>query len=332
MFAASLAAVLAVAAPVPKGPADPEPAEATRAREKAVGWLSKQARDGKWPAGQAAALDGKIAAGVNALAAAALLEAGVHPAAAPLSAALPRLAADQTEYTYTAALRAAALAKADPKKYATKIQADADWLAKTAVRDRGKLVGWSYPFEKASRADGSNTQYALLGLSAAADAGAKVDPKLWREVRELYVQTRMPGGWAYTNMIAGQQPAQTMTAAALCGLYLCDKHLGESEEQAVAALKAGLADWAKRYGAADGKSAFYQWYGTARLGRLAGKKVIPGPDGKGVNWYRDGVAWLAKNQNADGSWGRDGFGQGLVDQDRVIATSFGLLFLGTPRR
>ncbi len=97
-------------------------------------------------------------------------------------------------------------------------------------------------------------------------------------------------------------------------------------------MNALAAAWARRYGAADGKSAFDQWYGTARLGRLAGKKVIPGPNGKGVTWYRDGVMWLAKNQNADGSWGRDGLGQGLVDQDRVIATSFALLFLGPPRR
>jgi hypothetical protein len=158
-----------------------------------------------------------------------------------------------------------------------------------------------------------------------------VDPKLWAEVREMYVQTRRDGGWAYTDGAGLSQPTQTMTAAALCGLYLADRHLGKPDEAATAALRAGLADWAKRYGREDGKSVFYQWYGTARLGRLAGKKAIPGPNGKDANWYQDGVAWLVKNQDKDGSWGRNG-GQTQVDADRVIATSFALLFLGPPRR
>ena len=115
----------------------------------------------------------------------------------------------------------------------------------------------------------------------------------------MYVQTRRDGGWAYTDGAGLSQPTQTMTAAALCGLYLADRHLGKPDEAATAALRAGLADWAKRYGREDGKSVFYQWYGTARLGRLAGKKAIPGPNGKDANWYQDGVAWLVKNQDKD---------------------------------
>jgi hypothetical protein len=327
MFATTMAVVLA-AAPVPKGPA--EPAEAVKARAAAVAWLLKQARDGAWDATAMAPIGAQYGTGINALATAALLESGVSPAADPVDAALARLAADKTEFTYTVALRIVALAKADSKKHRLKIQADADWLAKTAVRKNGQLVGWSYPAGAEGRTDGSNTQYAIMALSVVADAGAKVDPALWADVRELYVRTRRPGGWQYTNPSPGR-PTQTMTAAALCGLYLADRHLGKPDKEAIAAREAGLADWVKRYGTEDGQSVFYQWHGTARLGGLVGKESIPGPDGKAVNWYTDGVAWLAKHQNEDGSWGRSGLGKG-VDADRVIATSFGLLFLGPPKR
>jgi hypothetical protein len=123
MFAASLAAVLVMAAPVPKGPAGSEPAEAVRARAKAVAWLSDQAKDGWWSGDALKVLvaPAGMEDGMNSLATAALLEAGVRPTAAPVRDALARLGDAKTGFTYSVALQTVALAKADPEKYAAKL-------------------------------------------------------------------------------------------------------------------------------------------------------------------------------------------------------------------
>jgi hypothetical protein len=309
-----------------------------KARQRAVEYLIKSAQHGQWETpkhwvGGLADMRG----GLDGLAAYALLEAGAPPGNSPVSDALARFAKAEPKRTYPVALQTLALVKADPKKYAAQIQANANWLLKTAVRSEGRLAGWSYPFGKESRADGSNTQYALHALSAAAGAGAKVDPKLWAEVRELYVRTKRPGGWSYTSGSVAP-PSQTMTAAALCGLYAADRHIGKPDQRARAALAEGLADWAKTYPrppvdwaklGPQSKSAFYQWYGTARLGRLAGKKLAP-PAGPAIDWYRDGATWLVKNQKPDGSWALPSGTQ--VDKDPIVGTSFGLLFLGGAKK
>ena len=52
----------------------------------------------------------------------------------------------------------------------------------------GELKGWSYP--GASVADNSNTQYALLGLYAAKQAGAKIDDSVWTAILDYYTRTQ----------------------------------------------------------------------------------------------------------------------------------------------
>jgi squalene cyclase len=104
----------------------------------------------------------------------------------------------KSEKTYVVSLRTQALARADAKKYATEVQAGADWLVKNRIEKGGKLLGWSYPGNTV--ADNSNTHFAVMGLHAAARAGAKVDPAVWKQVRDLYAATQhQSGGWMYHN-------------------------------------------------------------------------------------------------------------------------------------
>jgi hypothetical protein len=207
---------------------------------------------------------------------------------------------------------------------------------KAASRRDDRLTGWSYPFAPNQACDGSNTNYAVFGLSVAADAGAKVDPKVWAEVRELYVRSKGSDGWSY-SLNKNSPPSFTMTTAALCGLLMTDKHLKKPDEKAAAALKQGLADWVKMYPDApidwnkcnrQSKSSFYEWSDTARLGRLGAK--LDRANGAAINWYRDGATWLLKNQNPDGSWTSKQ--QHSLDSSPVLTTSFALLFLGPPRK
>src|SRR5947207_3371459 len=81
----------------------------------------------------------------------------------------------------------------DAKKHKEQIQKNADWLLETAIGLKGgKLEGWSYPGNQI--ADGSNTHYAVMGLHAATQAGAKVDAKLWEQIRDMYFRTQRNDG------------------------------------------------------------------------------------------------------------------------------------------
>jgi hypothetical protein len=330
----TLSLAVAAAAPVPP---DPFEKQVAPAREKAVGYLLRTGGpEGRWDNPTLNVLGG-MEGGADALATLALLEAGVPANEPAVAAALARFDKAAPVRTYVVALQTAALAKADVKRYAVAIQRNADWLVENASRRDNRLTGWSYPFAPNQGTDGSNTQYAVLGLSAAADAGAKVDPKVWVEVRELYVRTTRAGGWSYSLDPPRDPGTVTMTAGALCGLLLADRHLKKFDEKASAAIKAGTAEWLKMYAetpadwlvAGPGsKSAYYERYGTARLGRLGAK--LDRADGTAINWYRDGATWLVKNQNPNGSWPTKR--EHSLDSYPVITTSFALLFLGPPRK
>jgi len=332
MFLA-LGLVVAVSAPVPP---DPFEKQVAPVRLKAVAFLLKTGgAEGRWDKQWMNGVGG-MEGGPDALTTLALLEAGVPAREPPVAAALARFDKAEPTRTYVVALQTVALAKADAKKYAATIQRNADWLVKAASRRDDRLTGWSYPFAPNQASDGSNTNYAVFGLSAAADAGAKVDPKVWAEVRELYVRSKGGDGWSYS--LSTDRPASfTMTTAALCGLLLTDKHLKKPDEKAAAALKQGVADWMKMYPEApvdwnkrgqQSQSSFYEWSDIARLGRLGAK--LDRADGTAIPWYRDGATWLLNNQNADGSW--VSMQKDSLDSSPVITTSFALMFLGPPRK
>ena len=102
-------------------------------------------------------------------------------------------------------------AEAREKKDLPLIQRNADWLISKGLGWQinaqskvvgGELKGWSYP--GASVADNSNTQYALLGLYAAKQAGAKIDDSVWTAILAYYKNTQhshsdTSGSWGYYN-------------------------------------------------------------------------------------------------------------------------------------
>ena len=83
----------------------------------------------------------------------------------------------------------------DAKKYKEQIQTNVDWLLEQAIKTGGKLEGWSYPVN--IFADGSNTHFAVTGLHAAAQAGAKVDEKVGKQIEDLYIRDQNENGWPY---------------------------------------------------------------------------------------------------------------------------------------
>src|SRR5262249_35615526 len=116
--------------------------------------------------------------GTTALATLALLTAGDPPHSDRMRDAIKILSqrsADQIDNTYAVALQIMPPTAADPREHRGLITRGASWLERTQINGRFGRVGtpgaWSYNIQRGSHGDNSNTQYALLGLHAAREAG-----------------------------------------------------------------------------------------------------------------------------------------------------------------
>jgi len=290
--------------------------------------------------------------GQTALVTLALLTAGIKPDEPVMDRALNYLRNQvPREKTYVVGLSTMALAEARQPKDLDRIQKNVDWLIEHAIRENGKggrLLGWSYPMNPIP--DGSNTQYALLGLYAGKQAGATIPAGVWKEIRDLYANTlrqdsATSGYWQYdySHPVGGglSGPSFTMTVAGVCGLHIAGMGLDASQQQldvaTGVAARCGLYDtndpvnrgmnWIAKWFSFESppalKTVFYNVYGIERLGRLSGQRFIGTHD-----WYREGCDYLVRAQLDNGSWSRP---DRLADRISVLATSFSILFLSKGR-
>jgi hypothetical protein len=321
-FLVSLA--LAAAAPVPKDDmADREFREKVDfARLKAVKFLrEKQDADGSWES--VSQMLAGMKGGSTALATLALLEAGVPAKDPAVAKAVEFLLTIKPERTYVVSLQTQVLARVDAKKYAKEIQANADWLLDKAIMKDKKLQGWSYPSNVIG--DNSNTHFAVMGLHAAAQAGAKVDAEIWSKIRDYFAATqKADGGWAYTNA-GNTQTTHSMTTAALLALAVAVKYDKQAKGPDAAFDKGMEVLLGDKFG--TGKSTAYELFTTAELGQALGTTEFKA--GKLAKaWYREGTEKTLKQQQEDGSF-KSG-DRGIDASMPVITTACGLYFLGPP--
>ncbi|WP_435015828.1 DUF4159 domain-containing protein [Tundrisphaera sp. TA3] len=278
--------------------------------------------------------------GQSALVTLALLTAGESPRSAPMQRALEVLRKGRVEpqhETYTIALITMALAAADPDRYRDEIARYAEWLERGQTRSGA----WSYNASAAGMSqsgDNSNTQYALLGLHAASEAGFAVRPEAWNRARAYWIANQgNQGGWGYQGP-AG--PTGSMTCAGISSLIITGLKRVQGREVLVNGeirgcgqevvnpnLQNGL-DWMARNfdvtqnPGSPGMWKFYYLYGVERVGRLSGRRFFGSHD-----WYREGAAHLVRGQDGlEGFW-RGGGPEG----DPILTTSFALLFLAKGR-
>src|SRR5262249_44048805 len=104
--------------------------------------------------------------------------------------------------------------KAGQKVDGARIQRNVDWLVENQLDD-----GWGYTKAAGARTggDNSNTQYALLGLHEAIQAGYKVPEKAVQAAQKFFLDARTAGGWGYKR---GMKPSMTMTSAGVCNLVI----------------------------------------------------------------------------------------------------------------
>lgn len=273
--------------------------------------------------------------GAEALAALALLNAGVEADDPVVSQALGRIAQTRDTVTYNISLKIAALARADPVRYRDAIHTAAKKLARMQLNSGM----WTYSSvdirASVGGGDNSNTQFALYGLHEAARVGAPIELSVWRRAAAHWERTQRPdGGWTYSPQ--HQQPAGygSMTAAGVASLLICGESLNRSLEGPYTdgacarcgryvtnpRLAAGLKWLGRNFDVRrnpNHHTYLYYWlYGVERVGMMSGLKQF-GPH----DWYREGAAHLVRAQRGDGSW-----------TGSVVDTSFALLFLAKGRR
>jgi hypothetical protein len=352
-FMRSLLVIMVCAAAVPAAdPAAVDVAGVNKAIEKGKDALLRlEAGKGNW---EGIGTTGKLISyaadqngGVTALATLALLTSGLTPDHKAVAAALDYIRSLPNKRTYVVGLTTMALAEAKQPRDLVRIEQNVTWFFENATYRGGKLAGWGYPHEGRMFVDGSNTQYALLGLYAAKQAGVKIPDEKWNAIRDLYLAAQKEEGptsgyWKYDlAQNSGHYTASySMTVAGVCGLLIAGMGLNDSKQQlndttGVAArcgeydtngpIMKGMNWIAARFTLTEGQSkkmsVLYNVYGTERLGRLSGQRWI----GK-ADWYREGCKELLKTQNPDGTWTRNDPGF-VADHEPAIATSFGLLFL-----
>ena len=170
LVAAALCARLATAAP----PTEVTGAQVKHALERGVAAIrEQQLADGSWS-------ESYYPGGVTCLATLALLQAEQPVDSDTVAAALRYIRDVPNEHTYVVSLKAMVLAKADAKGFRPEVEAAAKWLA--GAQNRSGLWGYSAEGE---RFDHSNSQFALLGLDAASEAGVAVPRAVWEHALSL---------------------------------------------------------------------------------------------------------------------------------------------------
>ncbi|GAC1474763.1 MAG: DUF4159 domain-containing protein [Isosphaeraceae bacterium] len=283
--------------------------------------------------------------GITGLITLALLTAGEPAGSATISKALDYLRGftpEQLDNTYAVALQTMTFAAATPEQDQLRIAAGVAWLERSQNKADGSERwpgAWSYSEHGRGAGDNSNTQYALLGLNAASEIGVPVNPEVWTLARVYWERQQLDdGGWGY---IPNEPRASaSMTCAGISSLIITglnrfrgqeflagdqirDCGLGSYDPR----LKRGIGWMARNFAVGenfgrDQSWKYYYLYGLERAGRLTGQRFFGEHD-----WYREGAEELVHDQDP-----LQGFWQGMTaEENRLIATSFALLFLAKGR-
>ncbi|MBU0617977.1 MAG: DUF4159 domain-containing protein, partial [Planctomycetes bacterium] len=274
-----------------------------------------QHADGLWP-------DYGYHGGVACLATLALLQAGEPVEAECVATALEAILNLPDQHVYVVGLKIMVLATADPVKYRQEIHAAARWLV--GAQTSGGLWGYT---DVGPRYDNSNTQFALLGLHAASQAGIKIPPNVWKRAQQaIFLNQNADGGWSYQS---GADSYGSMTAAGVADVLILGSQFRQGQEHGFRSgaapdcgkyrinrpLAKGLTWLGRNFTAGRNprrdEYTFYWLYAVERCGILSGQRFFGAHD-----WYREGAEILVRTQAGNGLWG-----QSLTD------TCFAIMFL-----
>jgi hypothetical protein len=176
--------------------------------------------------------------------------------------------------------------------------------------------------------DGSNSQFALLGMWACDEAGVAVPETFWKISDQMWRSRQAPnGGWGYEFLpgqtgkaLVNMETRQTMTAAGVASLYVTASRLNKTvtlEPKTDPAMKNGVACLERNFELMRtymGTNPYFS-YSMERVARASGKKYFAAFD-----WFREGAAEIIASQDK-GVW------SDIVDPYPYGGTCFALLFL-----
>ena len=202
--------------------------------------------------------------------------------------------------TYSVGMYACAFQAIDQKKYRNEIKKASDWLVEHQQKGT-----WNYSGN--GPGDNSVTQFAILGLKAAVDAGIAVPKSAFSATATHFKNIQNnDGGWGYTGK---SRSTPSMTAAALASLSVCEVEKEVSEEIRKGPKFCGVykdtpqivrgINWITTYmnksGADTVFSEPYTAYAVERVGIFFDQKLL----GK-YDWYREGSATIINNDINNG--------------------------------
>jgi hypothetical protein len=281
-----------------------------------------------------------VEGGQTCLATLALLTCGVPADDPAVAGGLRYVRQLRSDKTYIRALQAIVLAEANLPEDRALLRDHVKWLIDARVIKDGKLLGWDYSNKSAFTTDGSNSQYAVLGLWSAKQAGAEIKNEVFESIRQYYIENQeRAGGWIYnpTALSPSTRPSITMTTAGVSGLLVAAMELNAGREvfrgvddpaancgeyPDSPAIEKGFGWINRNFSIEVQYRTFYNLYGLERTGRLSGQRFFGEFD-----WYREGSKYLVQAQKQDGSW----HSAGAWDQWPVVSTSLSLLFLSKGR-
>jgi hypothetical protein len=300
--------------------------------------LSKQSDGGGWVGRPTEGWGG----GPTALVTLALLSCGEDPQSPPMVQAVKLLKRvgeqESSKATYSVGLHASVFAVLPGAARGPELRGDLTWLETNMLP--GQRSGL-YNYGSQGQGDYSNSQYGVLGVWAAAEAGLEVPLSYWRTVENAWLRGQhADGGWGYTPRDSISYVS--MTAAALATLYITHDYLHARDYQNLARpfvnkpLAAGL-EWMAENFAVDSNPGYYgmgrgineggdpndPWvhymlFGYERVGEATGLTRFGEH-----KWYDEGAEFLIRTQAYDGSW------NGKAGPE--VSTAYALLFLSRGR-
>lgn len=252
----------------------------------------------------------------------------VSPTQRDFAAAIKRLSKTKLTRTYDLSIRLMVMSHISsyPNRRAAVVQD-----AKRLLRNQAPSGGFTYAGSNA-RWDLSNSQYAALGLRAAASLGVEIPKIRWKRLAEAAITAQDDeGGFTYSRANAGsRQGYASMTAAGIAVLQICGQYL-DAETVADLELSRRIEhawDWMAEHKSDIGnlrvRNCFYFHYGLERACILSDVEEIDGKD-----WYQAGAEMLLGAQLAGGGWCSNDIGSSKTDskEGNPVSTAFAILFL-----
>ena len=302
--------------------------QVNRAIDRGTAFLKNQhaTNNDRWPE------YGAVPGGVSALCTLSLLQAGLPVSDPTMQQSLEYLRGlDDLKMVYARSLVTMVLCAAEPQRDRQLIQQHVQWLQKAQVKQGNHQGGWSYSSQQRT-SDPSNSQFALMALHEAEQAGLDVDQTTFQLALDYWLKRQnQQGGWKYSPELGS---SLSMTCAGISSLVIASGKLGNSDARIVnnqveccsrqddeTALQRGLQYLGQKLTI---QKNLYYLYALERVGRLTGRRFLGRHD-----WYRMGSEMLVKAQDPlEGHWR----GSGVREDNKLVATSLALLFLSKGRR